>query len=592
MPLLANRNTNELGIAVRTEADGSGIDETEKALESLGATTKATDARVSSFAESFSNGLHKVAKVTAIAGAGLTLYAKSSIDKLGELVKTTKLLSTQTGMSITESSRLANVLKRLGLDADTSSASLRIFSKNIEAASGASEATTLKQEQLRLKVSETRSEITELNKRINENGDSSNKLRTRVSELSLKLKEYNLALKSSSDSFDELGIKTKNTEGKTKDFYTLLLEVADKFEAMPDGTKKTALALDLFGRSGASMIKVLNQGSDGIQELGDEAEKMGLVLSEGNVASFAEYIRATKQMTAINDSLRIQVGLLTAPVLGDFYTALNDVAMATIGVDGPLRTATAGVLAFGGPVLGAISGTAEFAANLIAALPAIKAFRLAVITPMVMPAIAVGAAIAALALVIAKTKETIAVVEQAGKAVDETKKSGIETDQAMKKMFNEGKINAKQLQGYIKNTNSVANQTKTNLYTGFFGPLNRAFDDLFARITGTKEKFKGSGFGEAAKRTSSTGWAKGGYTGRGGENEVAGIVHRGEYVLPKSQVDQSTGLPKSTVVGGNKQSITIQNLNLTTGSAVRAFFDMNDRDAQNAAMRLSPSRGQ
>ena len=36
---------------------------------------------------------------------------------------------------------------------------------------------------------------------------------------------------------------------------------------------------------------------------------------------------------------------------------------------------------------------------------------------------------------------------------------------------------------------------------------------------------------------------KGGFTGRGGKMEPAGIVHRGEYVVPKQYVNQSTGMP-------------------------------------------------
>lgn len=38
-------------------------------------------------------------------------------------------------------------------------------------------------------------------------------------------------------------------------------------------------------------------------------------------------------------------------------------------------------------------------------------------------------------------------------------------------------------------------------------------------------------------------WATGGFTGRGGKYEPAGIVHKGEYVVPKEQVNQTTGLP-------------------------------------------------
>jgi len=49
-------------------------------------------------------------------------------------------------------------------------------------------------------------------------------------------------------------------------------------------------------------------------------------------------------------------------------------------------------------------------------------------------------------------------------------------------------------------------------------------------------------------RLARSGYASGGYTGRGAVDEVAGVVHKGEYVVPASQVDQSTGEPKLGVV--------------------------------------------
>lgn len=56
------------------------------------------------------------------------------------------------------------------------------------------------------------------------------------------------------------------------------------------------------------------------------------------------------------------------------------------------------------------------------------------------------------------------------------------------------------------------------------------------------------------------GFATGGFTGRGGKHEVAGLVHKGEYVLPKEQVDQTTGLPKrSSSSGVTIESMTINN---------------------------------
>lgn len=44
-------------------------------------------------------------------------------------------------------------------------------------------------------------------------------------------------------------------------------------------------------------------------------------------------------------------------------------------------------------------------------------------------------------------------------------------------------------------------------------------------------------------------WSSGGYTGRGGKYEPAGIVHKGEYVIPKHLVNQATGLPKADAMG-------------------------------------------
>lgn len=58
-------------------------------------------------------------------------------------------------------------------------------------------------------------------------------------------------------------------------------------------------------------------------------------------------------------------------------------------------------------------------------------------------------------------------------------------------------------------------------------------------------------------------FATGGFTGRGGMKEEAGIVHKGEYVLPKSQVDQSTGLPDLSKMGVSQPTQITANINLS-----------------------------
>lgn len=48
------------------------------------------------------------------------------------------------------------------------------------------------------------------------------------------------------------------------------------------------------------------------------------------------------------------------------------------------------------------------------------------------------------------------------------------------------------------------------------------------------------------------GFATGGYTGSGGKYQVAGVVHKGEYVIPKEMVNQSTGMPYADALGRAK----------------------------------------
>lgn len=49
------------------------------------------------------------------------------------------------------------------------------------------------------------------------------------------------------------------------------------------------------------------------------------------------------------------------------------------------------------------------------------------------------------------------------------------------------------------------------------------------------------------------GYAKGGYTGDGPANEVAGVVHRGEYVIPADQVKR---MRQGGGGGGVTQNVT------------------------------------
>lgn len=82
-----------------------------------------------------------------------------------------------------------------------------------------------------------------------------------------------------SETFKALGINLRDQNGALKDTDDLLLEVSDKFQTFRDSAAKTALAVNLFGRSGADLIPMLNEGADGFREAYEEADEFGRIVS-------------------------------------------------------------------------------------------------------------------------------------------------------------------------------------------------------------------------------------------------------------------------------------------------------------------------
>lgn len=89
--------------------------------------------------------------------------------------------------------------------------------------------------------------------------------------------------------YDDLGLSIRNANNEMKSTDVLLMEIADKFSAMENGTMKTAYALELFGKSGAKMIPMLNAGSAEIEKLMQYAHRLGIVLSDEDAKAAEEF---------------------------------------------------------------------------------------------------------------------------------------------------------------------------------------------------------------------------------------------------------------------------------------------------------------
>lgn len=378
MPSLSG-NDNTIGISVETSSDSSGLDQASSGLENLGKTGQDTNRSFSDMAEGFSDGMKKVSVATGVVGAGLALYAKSSSDYLTGLVTDSKALGLQTGMTAVQASQLLAVFQHFNIDAGQVSVAFRTLTKDINTTRQGAADHALQQEDLNNKIAAAKIQIAAYTTEINKNGDSTGKLHNQITSLNIQIQAYQKQLVATNGPLQQLHINTQNADGSNKSFNDILMNVADRFHDMPDGVNKSALAVQLFGRSGTSMIKVLDQGSQGLIQLEESAQKLGLTLTQQNIVSVTKYIQSQRDLKETNDALKISIGSLTQPIMTSFNQKLNQLAQAALAPGSPIRGLTVDVLAFGGPILGATSGMAAFLGNLASAGPILLGVKTAMI---------------------------------------------------------------------------------------------------------------------------------------------------------------------------------------------------------------------
>jgi hypothetical protein len=89
--------------------------------------------------------------------------------------------------------------------------------------------------------------------------------------------------------FDRLGIKTKDAGGALRSNVDVLKDLADRFAGLEDGTLKTSLAIEAVGKSGAKLIPLLNEGSEGLAAMNEMATKLGITFDEKTVNAAGDF---------------------------------------------------------------------------------------------------------------------------------------------------------------------------------------------------------------------------------------------------------------------------------------------------------------
>lgn len=132
--------------------------------------------------------------------------------------------------------------------------------------------------------------------------------------------------KTQSAAFASIGVSVRDASGNVKSSDVLLKEVADRFAELPDGVQKSALAMELFGKSGAKLVPLLNRGGAGIQQLVDQAKDLGLVLSDETYKAAGQFNDSLDVLGSVSEGTAQQVAANLLPALNDVTGLLVDLS--------------------------------------------------------------------------------------------------------------------------------------------------------------------------------------------------------------------------------------------------------------------------
>lgn len=137
----------------------------------------------------------------------------------------------------------------------------------------------------------------------------------------------------STDVFTRFGIQILDSNGKLLSAEQILDNVTAKHRAMANGVEKTAMEMEIFGRSGAKLNDLLNLSKQEMQGVYDMAEKTGLVLNHETTQAFenAEF-QINKSKIAMK-GLTASIGAEMLPQFEKVVKTLEDLSTSFASLD-------------------------------------------------------------------------------------------------------------------------------------------------------------------------------------------------------------------------------------------------------------------
>ncbi|MDD3212211.1 MAG: hypothetical protein PHY64_00960 [Eubacteriales bacterium] len=118
--------------------------------------------------------------------------------------------------------------------------------------------------------------------------------------------------------FTALGVNIYDSSGNLRDSEAIFMDAIDALGNVSNETERDALAMDLFGESAQDLNPLIEAGSARLNELGDEAEAAGLVMSGDALSALGGFDDAMQRFGATGEGLKNTIAAGLVPMFQPF----------------------------------------------------------------------------------------------------------------------------------------------------------------------------------------------------------------------------------------------------------------------------------
>ena len=155
-------------------------------------------------------------------------------------------------------------------------------------------------------------------------GTTINQMESSFRKLSKNMSDANDGSAEQVRAFEALGVSVLDANGQLKNSEDAFDEIVAKMADMENETQRTALAMTVFGKSGAQMLPLIKAGTKGIDEMRESAANLGITFTQETADQAAKFndnmLELTRNVTGLSNS----IGNTLIPVVNKLFAIFED----------------------------------------------------------------------------------------------------------------------------------------------------------------------------------------------------------------------------------------------------------------------------